>query len=74
MKKETNITQDKTQTRSTIPKKFVDEFEVTKKDKIEWNSKNGKLKGELKSIQGDKAVGETDNGSHSDSKSKEKKK
>ena len=48
MEKETKITQDKTQTRSTIPKKFVDEFEVTKKDKIVWNNKKGKLKGELK--------------------------
>lgn len=48
MKKQTKITQDKTQTRSTIPKTFVDEFEVTKNHKIEWDNKNGKLKGELK--------------------------
>lgn len=47
-KKITKITQDKTQTRSTIPKKFVEEFEVTSKDSIEWDDKNGKLKGELK--------------------------
>lgn len=47
-KRNTKITQDKTQTRSTIPKKFVEEFNVTKKDEIEWNNKNGKLKGELK--------------------------
>ena len=47
-KKTTKITQDKTQTRSTIPKKFVEEFKVTRKDSIEWNNKNGKLKGELK--------------------------
>ncbi len=48
MKKETKITQDKTQTRATIPKVFVDEFEVTKDHKIEWDNKGGKLKGELK--------------------------
>ena len=48
MKKQTKITQDKTQTRSTIPKVFVEEFEVTKDHKIEWDNKNGKLKGELK--------------------------
>lgn len=48
MKQSTKITQDKTQTRSTIPKRFVDEFEVTKKDKIQWDNKDGKLKGELK--------------------------
>lgn len=47
-KKQTKITQDKTQTRSTIPKKFVEEFEVTKKDKVEWSNSKGKLKGELK--------------------------
>ncbi len=47
-KKTTKITQDKTQTRSTVPKQFVEEFEVTSKDSIEWNNKNGKLKGELK--------------------------
>ena len=45
--KKTKVTQDKTQTRSTIPKKFVDEFEITKKDSIEWKSEEGKLKGEL---------------------------
>lgn len=48
MKKETKITQDKTQTRATVPKEFVDEFKVTKEDKIEWDNKSGKLKGELK--------------------------
>jgi len=47
-KKETKITQDKTQTRATIPKKFVEEHKVTKEHSIEWESKNGKLKGELK--------------------------
>lgn len=39
---------DKTQTRSTIPKDFVDEHNVTKEDSMEWESKDGKLKGELK--------------------------
>ncbi len=48
MKKQTKITQDKTQTRSTIPSEFVKEHKVTKEDSIEWESKNGKLKGELK--------------------------
>ncbi len=48
MKKQTKITQDKTQTRSTIPAELVKEFNVTKKDSIEWDNKNGKLKGELK--------------------------
>lgn len=47
MKKQTKITQDKTQTRSTIPKHFVKEFEVTKKDSIEWDNKGKKLKGKL---------------------------
>ncbi len=47
MKKQTKITQDKTQTRSTIPKEFVDEFEVTKKDSIEWDNKGKKLRGKL---------------------------
>jgi len=48
MKKQTKITQDKTQTRSTIPAAFVEEFEVTKDHKIEWDNEDGKLKGELK--------------------------
>ncbi len=48
MKKSTKITQDKKQTRSTIPKEFVDKFEITKKDEVEWDDSKGKLKGELK--------------------------
>jgi len=48
MKKETKVTQDKTQTRSTIPKQFVEELKITKDDSIEWEVKNKKLKGELK--------------------------
>lgn len=46
-KKVTKITREREQTRTTIPKKFVDEFEITKKDKIEWSNKSGKLKGKL---------------------------
>lgn len=47
-KTETKVTQDKTQTRATIPKQFVEEHKITKEDIIAWESKNGKLKGELK--------------------------
>jgi len=43
----TKVTQDKTQTRSTIPKAMVVKHKVTKKNSIEWTDKNGKLKGEL---------------------------
>ena len=45
--KQTNIIQDK-QTRATIPKEFVDKHEVNKKDKMEWDDQDGKLKGVLK--------------------------
>jgi len=48
MEATTKVTQDKTQTRATIPKKLVVKHKVTKKDVIVWNDKNGKLKGELK--------------------------
>ena len=48
MKKQTKITQDKTQTRSTIPNDMVKKHKVTKKDSIEWDDTDGKLKGELK--------------------------
>jgi len=48
MKRKTKVTQDKTQTRATIPKQFVDELKITKKDEVEWEIKNRKLKGELK--------------------------
>ena len=47
MKKQTKITQDKKQTRSTIPKEFVEEFKITKKNKIEWESRRNKLIGRL---------------------------
>ena len=46
--KETKITQDKTQTRATIPQEFVDKHKVTKEDEMEWDDAEGKLKGELK--------------------------
>ena len=47
-KKQTKITQDKTQTRSTIPKVYVDKHDITKEDSMEWSEYQGKLKGELK--------------------------
>ena len=47
MKKETKVTQDSKQTRSTIPQKFVDEFKVTNKDKVEWKDTRGILRGKL---------------------------
>ncbi len=46
--KETKITQDKTQTRSTIPKEYVNKNKVKNKDSMEWDDENGKLKGVLK--------------------------
>ncbi len=48
MKKETKIIKDKKQTRTTIPAEFVREAEVKIGDKMEWEVKNKKLKGELK--------------------------
>jgi len=44
----TKVTQDKTQTRATIPKKLVVKHKVTKKDVIVWDDEDGKIKGELK--------------------------
>lgn len=46
--KTTKIIKDKKQTRTTIPKKFVDELNIITGDKMEWEVKNKKLKGELK--------------------------
>ncbi len=46
--KESNIIQDKKQTRTTIPKEYVDKHKITKKDKMEWDDQDGKLKGVLK--------------------------
>ena len=48
MRKETKITQDKTQTRAKVPKEFVDELKITKKDVMQWEMKDKKIKGELK--------------------------
>jgi len=48
MKKETKIIKDKKQTRTTIPKEFVDDLKIKSGDKMEWEVKNKKLKGELK--------------------------
>jgi hypothetical protein len=47
MKKETKVIQDNKQTRSTIPQKFVDEFKVTNKDKVQWEDTRGMLRGRL---------------------------
>ncbi len=46
--KDTKITQEREQTRTTIPKKFTDKFKVKKEDSIRWSDRGGKLKGELK--------------------------
>ncbi len=48
MKKRTKVVKDKKQTRATIPKDFVNEKKVKSGDEMEWEIKNGKLKGELK--------------------------
>lgn len=48
MKKQTKIIKDKKQTRTTIPKQFVDEAGIETGDKMEWELKKKKLKGELK--------------------------
>ena len=42
-----NKNQSGTQTRTTIPKEFVDEFDVTIKDKIVWNNRRNELRGKL---------------------------
>lgn len=46
--KQSNIIKDQKQTRTTIPKEFVDKHNITKKDKMEWGDEDGKLKGVLK--------------------------
>ncbi len=48
MKKQTKIIKDKKQTRTTIPKQFVDEAGIETGDNMEWELKKKKLKGELK--------------------------
>ena len=47
-KKIMTVVEDKKQKRVGIPKEFVKEFKITKKDKVEWNNRKGKLKAELK--------------------------
>lgn len=47
MKKQMNIIKDMKQTRVTIPKEFVDELNITRNDKVEWEIKENKLKGKL---------------------------
>ena len=43
-KKIVKITREREQTRVTVPKQFVDEFNITREDRMEWDSSNGKLK------------------------------
>ena len=47
-KKITRILKDKRQTRTTIPKEFVDKAKVESGDKMEWTLKGDKLKAEVK--------------------------
>lgn len=47
-KKVTKIIVDKKQTRTTIPKHFVDKHNIKTEDQMEWSDTKGKLKGELK--------------------------
>lgn len=46
--KKTKVIKDKKQTRTTIPKEYVDEFEVVSGDEMIWEIKGDKLKGELR--------------------------
>lgn len=46
--KTTKIIKDKKQTRTTIPSKLVKEANVKNKDLMDWEYRNGKLKGELR--------------------------
>ena len=46
--KETKIIKDQKQTRTTIPKVFVNKHDINKKDSMEWDEEDGKLKGVLK--------------------------
>ena len=47
-KKTTKIIKDKRQTRTTIPAEIVREVEIKTGDNMEWELKNGKVRGELK--------------------------
>ena len=42
-----NKNQGGIQTRTTIPKDFVDEFNITIKDKVVWSNKKNELRGKL---------------------------
>ena len=53
MKKSMKIVKDSKQIRTTIPKEFVEEFNVTKEDSVEWDNKDKKLKGEFKKKEND---------------------
>ena len=46
--KQTKIIKDKKQTRTTIPAELVKEAKIGTGDMMNWEYKNGKLKGELK--------------------------
>jgi len=46
--KRTKVIKDKRQTRTTIPKEYVDKHSIETGNEIEWDDKSGKLKGELK--------------------------
>lgn len=41
------IVKDSKQIRTTIPKEFVKEFDITKQDSVEWNNDRRKLTGKL---------------------------
>jgi len=47
MKTQTKIIKDKKQTRTTVPAELVREKDVKTGDLMEWEIRNGKLKGEL---------------------------
>ena len=46
--KTTKIIKDKKQTRTTIPAELVKEANVQNQDLMDWEIKDGKLKGELR--------------------------
>jgi hypothetical protein len=47
MKKQTTIIQSNNQTRVTVPRIFVKNFKITKKDKIQWEQRGDSLNGKL---------------------------
>ena len=48
MAKDMNIIKDSKQVRVTIPKKYVEQFKITPKDKIRWWIYCGKLNASLR--------------------------